>query len=150
MSDFTLEQLTESYKTEENVEKTPEQIAKEKRWAEEAESRRRNVYVPTDPNDGSDKEVLAANDEVRDMVIEFVKRYIRLQLEIKKIKEDIKALKKEFSEQGIPMKICTTAYNMVRKELKDNEGYYEEVAVYKEWMFSSKDVTDLITELDAK
>ena len=48
------------------------------------------------------------------------------------------------------MKICTTAYNMVRKELKDNEGYYEEVAVYKEWMFSSKDVTDLITELDAK
>ena len=89
MSDFTLEQLTESYKTEENVEKTPEQIAKEKRWAEEAESRRRNVYVPTDPNDGSDKEALAANDEVRDMVIEFVKRYIRLQLEIKKIKEDI-------------------------------------------------------------
>ena len=150
MSDFTLEQLTESYKTEENVEKTPEQIAKEKRWAEEAESRRRNVYVPTDPNDGSDKEALAANDEVRDMVIEFVKRYIRLQLEIKKIKEDIKALKKEFSEQGIPMKICTTAYSMVRKELKDNEGYYEEVAVYKEWMFSSKDVTDLITELDAK
>ena len=84
MSDFTLEQLTESYKTEENVEKTPEQIAKEKRWAEEAESRRRNVYVPTDPNDGSDKEALAANDEVRDMVIEFVKRYIRLQLKIKK------------------------------------------------------------------
>ena len=37
MSDFTLEQLTESYKTEENVEKTPEQIVKEKRWAEEAE-----------------------------------------------------------------------------------------------------------------
>lgn|SRR5574344_1478129 len=88
--------------------------------------------------------------ETRKMAVDFMDRYLNLQLEIKRVKEDIKALRREFEEQGIPTRICIKAINDLRKELKDTDGLMEETQTFKSWFGKSAIISNKVTELDAK
>ena len=44
---------------------------------------------------------ITLDNEVKKLTSEYALRYLNLELEMKKIKEDMKALKSEYEEQGL-------------------------------------------------
>lgn len=82
-------------------------------------------------------------------VIEFTKRYANLLLEQKKLKEDIKALRQEYEELGVPTKIAIKALNEQKKIKKTGYREMEEVQLYLKWISESSELDDIVAELIA-
>lgn len=57
------------------------------------------------------------DNEIRD-ALNFAKRIISIEIELKNLKEDIKSIKKEAKDDGILIKEVIQAINMIKKNLK--------------------------------
>lgn len=88
-------------------------------------------------------------EDTHKYVIEFTKRYVNLLLEEKRIKEDIKALRQEYEELGVPTKIAIKALNEQKKIKKTGYHEMEEVELYLKWISESTELDDVIAELIA-
>lgn len=86
--------------------------------------------------------------ESKQYLQEFIVRYINLLRKQKDIKNDIKLIKKEYNELGLPTRLALKAYKRMSTEKKSDS--YEEASVdmFKDVLLSSKDVQDAFTELE--
>lgn len=88
--------------------------------------------------------------EIEDLTISFAERYIRLQLQKKALCGDVKELKKEFEEQGLPTKQVIKAMDRIRKELKEGSDSEVEINTFKNMLYDKTVIQNGLTELDAK
>lgn len=88
--------------------------------------------------------------EIEGLTISFAERYIRLQLQKKALCEDVKELKKEFEEQGLPTKQVIKAIDRIRKELKEGSDSEVEINTFKNMLYDKTIIQNGLTELDAK
>lgn len=86
--------------------------------------------------------------ESLEMALEFSKRYTRLLLNRKNVNADIKELKKEFNEQGLPTNVVVKAFSLLRNEKK--EDHRSEIEGFKEYIQKNNELLNLIKELDSK
>lgn len=96
------------------------------------------------------EELKPVSTEIEGLTISFAERYLRLQLQKKAVGEDIKELKREFEEQGLPTRQVIKALDRIRKELKDGAEAEEEILTFKDMLFKQTNIQNQITELDAK
>lgn len=96
------------------------------------------------------EELKPVSTEIEELTISFAERYLRLQLQRKAVGEDIKELKREFEEQGLPTRQVIKALDRIRKELKDGAEVEEEILAFKDMLFKQTNIQNQITELDAK
>lgn len=88
--------------------------------------------------------------ETKGLINDFINRYANLQLEKKRILADVKELKKEFDEQGLPTGQVIKAFNAMSKELRDGQDAITELEIFKDFLYQNKTVHDIITQLIAK
>lgn len=88
--------------------------------------------------------------ETKGLINDFINRYANLQLEKKRILADVKELKKEFDEQGLPTGQVIKAFNAMSKELRDGQDAITELEIFKDFLYQNKIVHDIITQLIAK
>lgn len=96
------------------------------------------------------EELKPVSSEIEELTINFAERYINLQLQKKNLNEDIKNLKKEFEEQGLPTRQVIKAIDRIKKELKDGSEIEEEISTFREMLFTKQSIQDGLTELLAK
>lgn len=96
------------------------------------------------------EELKPVSTEIEELTISFAERYLRLQLQKKAVGGDIKELKREFEEQGLPTRQVIKALDRIRKELKDGAEVEEEILTFKDMLFKQTNIQNQITELDAK
>ena len=90
------------------------------------------------------------DNEGKDLANQFVQRYTRLQLQKKNIGKDVKALRQEFEEQGLPTSDVLKAFNKMRSEKRAGDEKLEQIETFKQWLQENTETQDLVTELDAK
>lgn len=80
----------------------------------------------------------------------YAKRLLNLEQQKKIIQEDIKALKLEFKEEGVPVGVVSRVINQLKREKKQTEGELHEEIVIKDWLSSNTEIDDEIGALVAK
>lgn len=88
--------------------------------------------------------------EARENIENFSKRYINLLKQKKELDADIKALKEEFKEEGVPVGIVTKVINKIKSDKKKSDSEIFEEDTIKEWLETNKDIDDEIGILIAK
>ena len=80
----------------------------------------------------------------------YAKRLLNLEQQKKIIQEDIKALKLEFKEEGVPVGVVSRVINQLKREKKQTESELHEEMVIKDWLSSNTEIDDEIGALVAK
>jgi uncharacterized protein (UPF0335 family) len=93
---------------------------------------------------------IRTSEEARTNIEEFTKRFINLQLQKKAIDQDIKALKEEFKEEGVPVGIVSSVINKIKAQKKKSDSERFEEDTIKEWLESNADIDNEIGALIAK
>jgi uncharacterized protein (UPF0335 family) len=93
---------------------------------------------------------IRTTEEARKNVLEFSKRWLRLQLDKKVIDVDIKALKEEFKENGVPVAIVQSSLNLMKADKKRSEAELFEREKIREWLDVDTEISDTVTEWGAK
>jgi hypothetical protein len=88
------------------------------------------------------------NEEAVKLANDFIQRFIRLMLDKKKTDVDVKYLKREFNELGLPTQDVLKAFRLLRQE-KKNVGKAEQVETFKEWLEENEETKNLILELNS-
>jgi uncharacterized protein (UPF0335 family) len=88
--------------------------------------------------------------QARENVETFAERYIELLKQKKALDQDIKALKQEFKEEGVPVSMVTRALNTIKANKKKTSAEIFEAETIQDWLESHKDIDDGISELAAK
>lgn len=90
------------------------------------------------------------SEEARQNIENFTKRFLSLQQQKKVIDADIKALKDEFKEEGVPVGIVTSVINKIKSDKKKSESQKFEIELIQEWLETNADIDNLIGMLNAK
>lgn len=93
---------------------------------------------------------IRSTEEARTNIVNFTKRFLDLQKQKKALDEDIKALKEEFKEEGVPVSIVTSVINKIKRDKKKNDSERFEEDTIQEWLESNADIDNDIGELIAK
>ena len=93
---------------------------------------------------------IRSSEEVKEQIIEFAGRLLRLENEKKKLDLDIRDLKKECKQDGIAVGLVNKAINEMKKAKKQNAQEAFELELIKEALEASKEIDDLIIENVAK
>lgn len=92
---------------------------------------------------------ITLDNEVKKLTSEYALRYLNLELELKKIKEDMKALKNEYEEQGLETSVVLKALRMYKTDRK-LAPKIDELIAYKDLLAFDDSIVDKIAELEAK
>ena len=93
---------------------------------------------------------IRTSEEARTNIEEFTKRFLNLQMQKKAIDQDIKALKDEFKEEGVPVGIVTSVINKIKAEKKKSDSEIFEEDTIKEWLQTNAEIDNEIGALIAK
>lgn len=93
---------------------------------------------------------IRSTEEARQNIENFTKRLINLLKDKKELDRDIKALKDEFKEEGVPVGIVVAALNKIKTNKKKTDSEIFEQEKIQEWLESNSDIDDGIGELAAK
>jgi len=93
---------------------------------------------------------IRTTEEARTNIVNFTKRLLDLQKQKKAIDEDVKALKEEFKEEGVPVGIVSSVINKIKREKKKTDSERFEEDAIQEWLVSDADIDNVIGELIAK
>lgn len=86
----------------------------------------------------------------KNLAQEFAVRYTNLLLKKKEIDAQIKDLKKEFEEQGLPTRSVIKVINTLKREKKTNPSILDEEEQFKEWLSVCTDLSSNIESLNGK
>lgn len=89
------------------------------------------------------------SDETKTLVNEFAERYLNLLLQKKAVDQDVKELKQEFDEQGVPTKIVMKAINNLKRNKKSNDSEKFEIEKFEAWLAENQKIDDVLTEVMA-
>jgi uncharacterized protein (UPF0335 family) len=92
---------------------------------------------------------ITLDNEVKKLTSEYALRYLNLELEMKKIKEDMKALKSEYEEQGLETTVVLKALRMYKTDRK-LAPKIDELIAYKDLLAFDDSIVDKIAELETK
>ena len=92
---------------------------------------------------------ITLDNEVKKLTSEYALRYLNLELEMKKIKEDMKALKSEYEEQGLETSVVLKALRMYKSDRK-LAPKIDELIAYKDLLAFDDSIVDKIAELEAE
>lgn len=90
---------------------------------------------------------IRSSEDARTNIENFTKRLLSLLKEKKSLDQDIKALKEEFKEEGVPVSIVTSVINLIKKEKKRSDSERFEEDTIKEWLQANADIDNDIGEL---
>lgn len=93
---------------------------------------------------------IRTSEEARKNIEAFTNRYTELLMQKKTIDHDIKALKDEFKEEGVPVGVVCKVVNTIKAEKKKTDSELFEEDKIKEWLVSNPDIADKIGQLVAK
>jgi uncharacterized protein (UPF0335 family) len=93
---------------------------------------------------------IRSTEEARTNVETFAKRYIELLKQKKSLDKDIKALKEEFKEEGVPVGVVCKTLNLIKSLKKKSDSEIFEENAIKEWLEANADIDNDIGELLAK
>lgn len=93
---------------------------------------------------------IRTTEEARANIEEFTKRFLNLQKQKKALDQDIKALKDEFKEEGVPVGIVASVINKIKAEKKKSDSEIFEEDTIKEWLQTNPEIDSEIGELIAK
>lgn len=88
--------------------------------------------------------------ETKQNIENYAKRLLNLEHQKKIIQEDIKALKLEYKEEGVPVSVVSRVINQLKREKKQTESELHEEIVIKDWLSSNTEIDDEIGSLVAK
>lgn len=89
-------------------------------------------------------------DADKSLIIDFAKRYLNLEIAKKQIALDVKALKTEFSEQGLNCTRVLKALKKIMKDAKMSENEKSGLEIIEDLLSSNKEVTDGIADVQTK
>ena len=91
------------------------------------------------------------DEEVTDeKLISFAKRVLRIQNEIKELREDVAEVKKEAKTEGIPVAEVNKAVQLLIAEMKQTPSTLSEVDELKVLLLEDVDVKSLLSQLTTK
>lgn len=93
---------------------------------------------------------IRSTDESKEKIISFANELLTLQLRKKEIDDEIKELKSQFKEDGVPTNIVTKCINSIKSKKKKSESEIFELETIESWLETDKTVDDNITVLIAK
>lgn len=86
-------------------------------------------------------------EEARSNIENFSKRYIQVLMQKKALDEDIKALKEEFKEEGVPVGIVCSMLNKIKADKKKTDSQLFEESTIREWLEANADIDNDIGAL---
>ena len=92
---------------------------------------------------------IKTSEEARQNIENFTKRYLNLEEQKKELQEDIKALKQEFKEEGVPVQIVCSVINHLKKIKKKTDSQKFEEETILEWLMSNPEIDNQIGSLIA-
>ena len=87
------------------------------------------------------------SNDSKDLVNQFGERYLNLVLAKRVVDQDIKALKQEFNEQGIPTKLVVKAINNIKKDKKVSQSEKFEMEKFEDWLRENQKIDNALTEI---
>jgi uncharacterized protein (UPF0335 family) len=90
------------------------------------------------------------SNEARTNIENFSIRYLNLLLEKKKVDFDIKELKQEFNEEGVPTGKVASIINRIKADKKKSDSELFELEAMREWIEANTEIDDAIGQLGAK
>lgn len=86
-------------------------------------------------------------EQTRDNIITFTKRYLDIESRKDVLKTDSKALKEEFAMEGVPTSIVIRCINNIKRNKKKTDSELFEEDAIMTWLSENKDIDDLITSM---
>lgn len=93
---------------------------------------------------------IRSSEEARQNVENFTKEYMRLLEAKKTLDADIKDLKDNYKEEGVPVGIVCKVFNNIKADKKKSEGEKAEEDIIRDWLESNQSIDDGIGALIAK
>lgn len=93
---------------------------------------------------------IRTTEEARANIENFTKRLIELMKQKKAIDQDIKALKDEFKEEGVPVGIVSSVLNKIKSKKKKSDSERFEEETIQEWLEANPEIDSGIGELIAR
>lgn len=93
---------------------------------------------------------IRTTEEARTNIENFTKRLIELMQQKKALDQDIKALKDEFKEEGVPVGIVSSVLNKIKSNKKKSDSERFEEETIQEWLETNAEIDSGIGELIAK
>lgn len=91
------------------------------------------------------------DNEEKELIIDYSKRLLNLEKEIKDVREDIKIIKKEAKDQGVPIAILNKAIKKLKEVEKEKADLTSsEIDLLQAILEEDPEVTSLIKSLMAK
>lgn len=90
------------------------------------------------------------DSEETELTIQFAKRIIALDIEIKGIKEDQKEIKKQAKDEGVSVQKVMKAINKLKAIMKTNDADLSEIEMYENALGNDVDIRTQIAELVKK
>jgi len=93
---------------------------------------------------------IRTTEEARANIESFTKRLLDLMKQKKALDEDIKALKDEFKEEGVPVGVVSSVINKIKAKKKKTDSERFEEEKIQEWLEANSDIDNDIGVLIAK
>ena len=89
-------------------------------------------------------------DEARENIENFSKEYLKLVMQKKSIDEEIKEIRNNYKEDGVPVGKVTKVLNKIKANKKKSDTEQTEENIIEEWLENNKEIDDMLTSLIAK
>jgi uncharacterized protein (UPF0335 family) len=93
---------------------------------------------------------IRTSEEARTNVESFAERYAELLVQKKTIDHDMKALKNEFKEEGVPVGVVCSVLNRIKALKKKTDSQIFEEDKIEDWLLANPKIAEAIALLTAK
>lgn len=93
---------------------------------------------------------IRTTEEARKNIETFTKRLANLLQDKKNIDADIKELKREFKEEGVPVAVVSKVFNKIKANKNKTDSQLFEEETIQEWLETNTEIDDAIGRLAAK
>lgn len=93
---------------------------------------------------------MSTDTVVRNNIEAFAERFLNLEKQKKTINDDIKALKEEFNQEGVPTQVVVKCINAIKKLKKKTDSEIFEEETIQEWLQASQSISDSISDVISK
>ena len=93
---------------------------------------------------------IRSEQEARENVENFTKELLKLLLHKKTIDQEIKDIKDNYKEDGVPVNVVCKAINAIKNAKKKTDSQKHEEDIIQDWLEQNKAIDDSIITLMAK
>lgn len=93
---------------------------------------------------------IRSTEESKEIIQNFSKELLKLMAHKKSIDEEIKEMKANYKEDGVPVGLVSKVLNRIKTKKKKSPSEQTEENIIEDWLESSKEIDDMITSLIAK